>query len=1145
MRTLFLFTFVQLLSGCSYIYQQKSHQPQVVNGEIDLSLWDFEKDGPVWLEGEWAFFQGKIDPDQITANSIQNTAKFLGQRPDANDPAVPMFGLTTWAARMKLAPNSKELVFYSGPFFVAFNRFLKDSSGIHPIYEGSILTDQLETTRALLQHSMKKIEIKESEVNLFTYSATAKRWGPGGAFVVGTEKDILRLVILGWAERSFLLGCYALVAFVCLALYSQRRSERLYLYAGMVCSGMMVRYLGTEYVLSTLLPSLNPSFTGMLNFVGTMLALINLLLVLRYLNQKQSPSHFLNILLGVTLCILSLGIYFHLPWGNGHRIFLFTPGLLELFWFAITLLNLALCYPVIRTVSQIRSWSLYLGLGTGLYMLGIVWDVAVGISLLGSNLIFIAHYCNLALCICLTLMTGKRFAITYAENQKLLSDVKENERSRTVFFHNTSHELRTPLNGMIGFLQLLNQDRYGVIPDAARIQVEKCIRLALGLKNQVNTILDLAKSKKGMLSLSNTMFRLDDLAREAEDLAAGLRLKNQDCTFQLEKNWNTQSDQFVNDREKLGAIVRNVLGNAFKFSDPKRSNHVKLQLIRADGNLTILVSDTGIGIPPEQKDKVFEEFQQVAGDARRAYEGTGLGLAMVRDFVRLMGGTIELKSTVGEGTSFMIQVPEQKHIHLQQVLDMNPVSAARAESSALQQTQVELKPTHEVRTQGRLLVVDDNELNCELLRDLLTEEGFLVSVAMGGEEALRKMRSEHPDLVLLDMMMPFISGEDVIKEMQADAQLEDIPVILVTARASEDDRLFGLSLGADDYLAKPIHHEELLFRVKNLLHRLELNTKVASMEERDKLAQLGQLMRDLSHELKNVFQRDLRTREEEQQCGLTIIRNLPVKSPLWQEAGAAWVEDKLIGSTHVDIGALKFPSKELSQSRALRYLRASLAQLNLSPEQRLELWEQILSLSPEEQLACDQSIHMVRSFLVLQEQSQYASELIINILDYSRTAIDGESCELADSIPRVLKLIKPRLHKQAIRLELELKPWRLAIGSSQLMQVTLNLITNACDAIENLPKEERWIRIHCSEDEAHARIHFSNGGPALSSSKAASIFQESWSSKGNKGYGLGLAISQRLVQKVSGHLELNEKASHPEFVVTLPWAKIAEVRNVG
>lgn len=506
---------------------------------------------------------------------------------------------------------------------------------------------------------------------------------------------------------------------------------------------------------------------------------------------------------------------------------------------------------------------------------------------------------------------------------------------------------------------------------------------------------------------------------------------------------------------------------------------------------------------------------------------------MVRDIVNLMGGNIQVASTLGEGSTFTVTIPEQKEVHLQQSTTVAAVTTLHVESLKDEKAKLIAPILNSAPKEGRILVVDDNEMNCELLRDLLSEEGYEVSTALGGEEALSAARNQHPDLVLLDMMMPYVSGEDVIKAMQDDPQLEDIPVILITARASEDDRLFGLSLGADDYLAKPIHHEELLFRVKNILHRLEINHKVAAQEEQEKMAQLGQLMRELSHELKNVFQTESSNDTEDQQACHKILSHLPVPNPLWNKAAELISLEQTLPTNQVQLGALPFPSKELGQSAALRLIRVTLAQLELEENHRQALWREILNLTPEQQQECQHAIRVVRNFLVMQEQTRYASDLIVNILEYSRQGSAGDSAELVESIQRVAKMIKPRTHRLGIRIELDLQPWRLRINPGQLMQVTLNLLTNACDAVEGLTESERWISIQSRIADQKPVLSFSNGGPALSPDIAAAIFQTTWSSKGKKGYGLGLGISQRIAQRAHGSIQLNKDAKSPQFDVHL------------
>jgi signal transduction histidine kinase/DNA-binding response OmpR family regulator len=438
--------------------------------------------------------------------------------------------------------------------------------------------------------------------------------------------------------------------------------------------------------------------------------------------------------------------------------------------------------------------------------------------------------------VCLALVNAKDFAMTYQKSevmrrdlQHLLKEVQDKERARTLFFQNTSHELRTPLNGILGFLGLIQKGVYGQISERMQEQLSKVHNLASSLMHQVNTILDLAKSHRGEMKVVNSLISLDELADEARILGEGLLSKEGNFSWDITKSWQaSEHPMFVSDREKLFAIIRNLVGNAFKFTEVNKPNSISLKLSLSDQNrlLELTVTDSGIGIPEDQFSSIFEEFKQVQSDARRSFEGTGLGLAMVKNFVQLLGGTIELQSKPGEGTEFKVRIPAQAEVHLAKTL----AQGTRTEPAEI----VALDPTGDLRSSGNktavpqtlksydILVIDDNRMNCEVVSDILISYGFQVTTALGGKEGLQKIRLKKPDLILLDLMMPEVSGEDVIHELKADSKLKDIPVILLTARASQEDRILGLSLGADDYLAKPLVSEEMMLRVNNTLVRLDL-----------------------------------------------------------------------------------------------------------------------------------------------------------------------------------------------------------------------------------------------------------------------------------------------------------------------------------
>jgi len=427
--------------------------------------------------------------------------------------------------------------------------------------------------------------------------------------------------------------------------------------------------------------------------------------------------------------------------------------------------------------------------------------------------------------------------------KKLNLDLIEKEMARTAFFHNTSHELRTPLNGIIGYVELMKQP-VAELPKKAVSQVLKIGMLAESLKNQVNTILDLAKSRRGELRLNISVFLVDELVEEIKILIDGLKYRHPNTSFILNYQ-QEEGRRFCFDREKLVIVIRNILSNAFKFREIDKPNSVELDLKLLPGNeLYLQVRDTGIGIPENQIESVFLEFHQVSDDARRSHEGTGIGLSMVKTVVDLAGGRLNVQSRLGIGTCFQVWIPSQEQIAFNAVnylgensLDrtMSYLSAIRSED---ENREVPSNPIPSVLTKAetdkyRIVLIDDNYINCEVISEILRGKCYQVDCAMGGREGLAMIRDLKPDLILLDLMMPEVSGEDVLRELKSDLELNQIPVIILTARASQEDKNYSLTLGADDYLAKPVVTEEMLLRVKNVIARLDL---ARSQSEQETLA---------------------------------------------------------------------------------------------------------------------------------------------------------------------------------------------------------------------------------------------------------------------------------------------------------------------
>ncbi|MBF0441253.1 MAG: SpoIIE family protein phosphatase [Oligoflexales bacterium] len=445
--------------------------------------------------------------------------------------------------------------------------------------------------------------------------------------------------------------------------------------------------------------------------------------------------------------------------------------------------------------------------------------------------------------VCFSLALAEKIKMERRQKEEAQHQAIENlkiaDRIKRQIFANTSHELRTPLNGMLGFLDLIKRGHYGKIGKGVSDQIAKVQSLALSLKTQVNAILELARSGEKRLTLNSSKILLNEIVEELRILSEGLNLSNKNSEFSVSKSWPSEDDPvIISDREKLFIILRNILANAFKFQDPERKNCVRVNFALNDkGVFNVTVEDTGIGIEEKDREKVFEEFFQVDGGGRRRYEGTGLGLSIVRRYLEIIGGCITLESRVGIGSKFELSVPSIKNLsdNIQQLetdsekpaCEVDPVKNRDTEQVGIsvEITDPEDQVDHRIMQKidgnnAKILVIDDHRYNCEVIRDILKDEGYEVEMALGGSEGIEKLKSYHPNLVLLDMMMPNFSGEDVIRYMKNSDELARIPVIFVTARSSEDDIIVGLKMGADDYLAKPIISEELKLRVGNLLSRL-------------------------------------------------------------------------------------------------------------------------------------------------------------------------------------------------------------------------------------------------------------------------------------------------------------------------------------
>jgi PAS domain S-box-containing protein len=401
-------------------------------------------------------------------------------------------------------------------------------------------------------------------------------------------------------------------------------------------------------------------------------------------------------------------------------------------------------------------------------------------------------------------------AEAYAAQRRRAEELAELDRAKTEFFTSVSHELRTPLALIAGPATDGLADAENPLPPAQRRRLEIIYRNSGRLRRMVDMLLDFARIEGGRLQPEPVAVEIGELTRGvAESFASAVERAG--LTFAVD--CPSQEDRFLVDPDMWEKIVLNLLSNAVKFT---LAGVIRISVQTAGGTVELRVSDTGAGIAADQLPLIFERFHQVRGTAGRSHEGSGIGLALVRELARLHGGDTEAQSRVGAGSTFIVRIPARP-ARGQLTTVPGPGSAGRYVEEA-RQWSIPASGLAEPGPAGRdaVLVAEDNADMRQYLTDLL-ERSYAVTTAADGRQALERARRAEPDLILADVMMPGLDGFGLLSALRADPRTARIPVIFLSARAGEEAAIEGLAAGADDYLVKPFSSAELLARVRSNL----------------------------------------------------------------------------------------------------------------------------------------------------------------------------------------------------------------------------------------------------------------------------------------------------------------------------------------
>ncbi len=652
----------------------------------------------------------------------------------------------------------------------------------------------------------------------------------------------------------------------------------------------------------------------------------------------------------------------------------------------------------------------------------------------------------------------------------------ELDRAKTTFFSNVSHEFRTPLTLLLGPAEEALADREHALPPVQRTRLELVHRNGLRLQKLVNTLLDVARIEAGRVQAT---FLPTDLAALTRDLASSFQAAMVQAGLDLVVHCPPLPRPVAVDPSMWEKIVLNLLSNAFKFTFQGRIT-VALTAAdapaageqdgdedgddNADAQVALEVSDTGAGIPAEELPHVFARFRRVEGAPGRSHEGSGIGLALVQELVKLHGGQVQVTSALGAGSTFRVTIPFAQPPRPEALAPSG--TPTRSGPSAFlseigQWARGSDPPVETIGTSLRILVADDNADMRGYIARLLAPHAQVVAVA-DGAEALASARSDPPDLVLSDVMMPGMDGLALLRALRADPRTHLVPMILLSARAGEDDTVAGLNTGADAYLVKPFSARELIAQVKAQLAVSQLRRRALADERRNAEEAARQLL---------TSRRAQRGQDE-----MLALVTHDLRSPL----AAIDASVQLLGHLVDDLPASDVNSR----------LRTPVARI--------------------------------------QRSTQLMSRLIGDLLDSASedatTFSISRRPEPVDALLReTLEAFEAQAHARGLtfstRVERDLPP--LPCDKDRLLQVLGNLVANAL----KFTPAGGAVEVLAGRNGGEVHFCVRDTGPGIPPHELGHVFDRTWQSRrvNPAGHGLGLSIARGIVESHGGHIEVSSE----------------------
>ena len=816
----------------------KSKAPLAVNGILDTTAWDFSKKGFLKLDGTWEFYwKNFYSPKDFS--DVKNSNSSIRISPPSfeivpsiwnsySTPEIQMQGNGYATFRLRIKLKDYEHVYAIKIIDIATS-YKVWIDGEELWKAGKLGINKEESTPA---YNSKVIEFKpSSEFVEIVFQVSNFYHSKGGLW------NFIEFGLAEHIEESresqtnfefFMFGSLSIMAFYHFGLYALRKKDKSTFYFGLVCFIIAIRILltGERYLFKLSEDTVYWITLVKLEFMTVYLTTPCFIFFLESIYPEDTSKIISRFTLGagITFSLITIFLDTYI-----------TTGLVKYFQILLFSLILYIGYILIVINRKQREGAVWVAFGLIVFLGALINDL-----LYLNNIIYTGFLFPVGLFVFIfsqSFILSMRFSKAFTTVESMSEKLVTLDKLKDDFLANTSHELRTPLNGIIGIAESMLDDASNRLSFEIKQNLSLIVASGRRLSSLVNDILDFSKLKNHEIDLQIRQIDLKQIADLVIKLSAPLI---QDKEIILINSIPSDFPEINADENRIIQIFHNLVGNAIKFTE---YGEIRISAEYKSESTIIYITDTGIGIPKEKFDIIFQSFEQIDNSTSREYGGTGLGLGITKQLVELHGGKIWVDSNVGKGSTFYFSIPnlqtEDKRKKIVNRLIKNQFFIPELKtgfsipSDKIVDTSKD-KNLEKVTNYYTILAVDDEPINLQVIVNHLNDLNYKVITANNGSTALKLIENDLPDLILLDLMMPKLSGYEVCKILRAKYPIHTLPIIILSAKNQTNDIILGLESGANDYMHKPFHKKELLSRIHNQLsikQAIDDNSKLITMEK--------------------------------------------------------------------------------------------------------------------------------------------------------------------------------------------------------------------------------------------------------------------------------------------------------------------------